>query len=100
MLAFYNGGEGAGASQKWRHLQFVEVPGGRAPVEEWIQGMQFDRLGAIYSIIFVYVCNTDCFVRRQTCNPAKHALPSHRPPLASVCANAGTSHFRIDRTTY
>ncbi|OWZ32838.1 hypothetical protein C347_02633 [Cryptococcus neoformans AD2-60a] len=44
MLAFYNGGEGAGASQKWRHLQFVEVPGGRAPVEEWIQGMQFDRL--------------------------------------------------------
>ncbi|KIR52043.1 hypothetical protein I315_05333 [Cryptococcus gattii Ru294] len=44
MLAFYNGGEGAGASQKWRHLQFVEAPGGKAPVEEWIQGVQFERL--------------------------------------------------------
>ncbi|WWD22822.1 hypothetical protein CI109_107316 [Kwoniella shandongensis] len=43
LLAFYNGGEGAGASQKWRHLQFVEVPGGRAPVEEWVQGVSFDR---------------------------------------------------------
>ncbi|KAK8844626.1 hypothetical protein IAR55_006473 [Kwoniella newhampshirensis] len=43
LLAFYNGGEGAGASQKWRHLQFVEVPGGRAPVEEWVQGVTFDR---------------------------------------------------------
>ncbi|CAD6574181.1 MAG: bifunctional AP-4-A phosphorylase/ADP sulfurylase [Tremellales sp. Tagirdzhanova-0007] len=43
LLAFYNGGEGAGASQTWRHLQFVETPGGRAPVEEWVQGMKFDR---------------------------------------------------------
>ncbi|WVQ82947.1 hypothetical protein IAT38_005083 [Cryptococcus sp. DSM 104549] len=43
LLAFYNGGEGAGASQKWRHLQFVEVPGGRAPVEDWTQGLNFER---------------------------------------------------------
>nr|XP_019048580.1 hypothetical protein I302_02352 [Kwoniella bestiolae CBS 10118]OCF27510.1 hypothetical protein I302_02352 [Kwoniella bestiolae CBS 10118] len=43
LLGFYNGGEGAGASQKWRHLQFVEVPGGRAPVEEWCQSVQFSR---------------------------------------------------------
>ncbi|ORY22984.1 ATP adenylyltransferase-domain-containing protein [Naematelia encephala] len=43
LLAFYNGGEGAGASQKWRHLQFIEVPGGRAPVEEWVQGVRFDQ---------------------------------------------------------
>lgn len=46
LLAFYNGGEGAGASQKWRHLQFIEIPnGGRAPVEEWTDVMRFDRQG-------------------------------------------------------
>ncbi|WVR03402.1 hypothetical protein IAU60_000393 [Kwoniella sp. DSM 27419] len=44
LLGFYNGGEGAGASQTWRHFQVVEVPGGRAPVEEWVQGVQVDRL--------------------------------------------------------
>ncbi|WVN85968.1 uncharacterized protein L203_101126 [Cryptococcus depauperatus CBS 7841] len=43
MLSFYNGGEGAGASQPWRHLQFIEVPSGRAPIEEWIQSMSFER---------------------------------------------------------
>ncbi|WRT63522.1 uncharacterized protein IL334_000427 [Kwoniella shivajii] len=43
LLGFYNGGEGAGASQKWRHLQFVECPGGRAPIEDWVQGVQFPR---------------------------------------------------------
>nr|XP_019014367.1 uncharacterized protein I206_00449 [Kwoniella pini CBS 10737]OCF53148.1 hypothetical protein I206_00449 [Kwoniella pini CBS 10737] len=43
LLGFYNGGEGAGASQRWRHLQFVQVPGGRAPVEDWCQGVQFSR---------------------------------------------------------
>ncbi|WVQ93936.1 hypothetical protein IAU59_001014 [Kwoniella sp. CBS 9459] len=45
LLGFYNGGEGAGASQSWRHFQMIEVPGGsRAPVEEWVQGVQADRL--------------------------------------------------------
>ncbi|OCF33148.1 hypothetical protein I316_05193 [Kwoniella heveanensis BCC8398] len=44
LLGFYNGGEGAGASQSWRHFQVIEVPGGRAPVEEWVQGVQVDRL--------------------------------------------------------
>ncbi|WVF66315.1 hypothetical protein IAT40_001055 [Kwoniella sp. CBS 6097] len=45
LLGFYNGGEGAGASQSWRHFQLIEVPGGiRAPVEEWVQGVQIDRL--------------------------------------------------------
>ncbi|WWC85676.1 uncharacterized protein L201_000542 [Kwoniella dendrophila CBS 6074] len=43
LLGFYNGGEGAGASQKWRHLQFVECPGGRSPIEDWCQGVTFSR---------------------------------------------------------
>ena len=43
-MAFYNGGEGAGASQKWRHVQFIETPGGRAPIEEWTDGVRFDRM--------------------------------------------------------
>lgn len=59
MLAFYNGGEGAGASQKWRHLQFVEAPGGKAPVEEWIQGAQFERLGEMNPTIFLHVYYAD-----------------------------------------
>ncbi|KAL7420288.1 bifunctional AP-4-A phosphorylase/ADP sulfurylase [Cryptotrichosporon argae] len=42
MLGFYNGGEGAGASQGWRHFQAVDV--GRAPVEDWCAGLRFDRL--------------------------------------------------------
>jgi ATP adenylyltransferase len=42
LLAFYNGGPGAGASQRWRHLQFVEA---RAPVESWVRGMVFERPG-------------------------------------------------------
>ncbi|BEI90381.1 uncharacterized protein CcaverHIS019_0304510 [Cutaneotrichosporon cavernicola] len=40
LLAFYNGGPGAGASQRWRHLQFVEA---RAPIESWVRGMTFER---------------------------------------------------------
>lgn len=44
LLAFYNGGEGAGASQRWRHLQFVELKG-RAPVEEWTDNVQFQKRG-------------------------------------------------------
>jgi len=46
MLAFYNGGEGAGASQTWRHLQCVEVPGNEgAPLEEWIEDLEVERKG-------------------------------------------------------
>ncbi|KAK4687820.1 sulfate adenylyltransferase (ADP) / ATP adenylyltransferase, partial [Tremellales sp. Uapishka_1] len=44
LLAFYNGGSRAGASQNWRHIQFVDVSKvGKAPVEEWVQGLSFDR---------------------------------------------------------
>ena len=50
LLAFYNGGAGAGASQTWRHLQFVEVPGGRAPVEEWAAGLNIDRKGELCAV--------------------------------------------------
>lgn len=42
LLAFYNGGPGAGASQRWRHIQFVEA---RAPVTEWVRSMVFERQG-------------------------------------------------------
>lgn len=53
MLAFYNGGEGAGASQTWRHLQAVEVPGNDgAPLEEWVEGMEVERKGASL-IVFI-----------------------------------------------
>ncbi|WVQ74023.1 hypothetical protein IAR50_003604 [Cryptococcus sp. DSM 104548] len=44
LLAFYNGGPGAGASQTWRHIQFVNVSNGRAPVEDWVQNVTFERL--------------------------------------------------------
>ncbi|KLT41632.1 hypothetical protein CC85DRAFT_275746 [Cutaneotrichosporon oleaginosum] len=40
LLAFYNGGPGAGASQRWRHIQFVEA---RPPVESWVRSMVFER---------------------------------------------------------
>ena len=53
LLAFYNGGVGAGASQSWRHLQFVEVPGGRAPVEEWTDSVMFERPGEVESKIVI-----------------------------------------------
>jgi len=42
LMAFYNGGEGAGASQRWRHLQFVELKD-RAPIEEWTDMVKFNR---------------------------------------------------------
>lgn len=42
LLAFYNGGPGAGASQKWRHVQFVE---GEAPLEAWVRNLSFERKG-------------------------------------------------------
>ncbi|EIW73171.1 hypothetical protein M231_07447 [Tremella mesenterica] len=41
MLAFYNGGVGAGASQSWRHIQLVDVV--RPPVEDWFAGVKFER---------------------------------------------------------
>lgn len=44
LLAFYNGGPGAGASQTWRHVQFVE---GDAPVEEWVRKISFERKGEL-----------------------------------------------------
>lgn len=43
LLAFYNGGPGAGASQTWRHLQFIEIPSGTSPVEEWTREISFER---------------------------------------------------------
>jgi ATP adenylyltransferase len=39
-LAFYNSNAVAGASQPWRHIQFIETPG-PAPVEEWCRGIDF-----------------------------------------------------------
>lgn len=42
LMAFYNGGEGAGASQSWRHLQFIETKD-RAPIEDWTDGVKFGR---------------------------------------------------------
>lgn len=42
LLAFYNGGPGAGASQTWRHVQFVE---GESPVEAWVRNVTFERKG-------------------------------------------------------
>jgi ATP adenylyltransferase len=41
LLAFYNGGTGAGASQSWRHLQCVQVPERLgAPVDSWMRGIK------------------------------------------------------------
>lgn len=41
LLAFYNGGAGAGASQTWRHLQCIQVPERLgAPVEGWMRGIK------------------------------------------------------------
>jgi ATP adenylyltransferase len=46
LLAFYNGGEGAGASQTWRHLQCIEVPRNEgAPIEEWVEDLEVERKG-------------------------------------------------------
>ena len=46
MMAFYNGGEGAGASQTWRHLQCIEVPSMEgAPIEEWVEDLEVERKG-------------------------------------------------------
>ena len=55
MLGFYNAGQIAGASQKWRHIQVVEVPDGRAPVEDWVQTVRFERDG---------VCTLDTWMRK------------------------------------
>lgn len=44
MLAFYNGGTGAGASQSWRHLQCIETdPMYGSPIEEWVRDLQVER---------------------------------------------------------
>ncbi|KAJ9125933.1 hypothetical protein QFC24_002718 [Naganishia onofrii] len=41
LLAFYNGGTGAGASQSWRHLQVISVNERLgAPVETWMRGVK------------------------------------------------------------
>lgn len=40
LLAFYNGGPGAGASQRWRHIQFIEAT---PPVEQWCRSLTFER---------------------------------------------------------
>lgn len=42
LFAFYNGGPGAGASQRWRHVQFIEGP---VPVEDWCSNLTFERNG-------------------------------------------------------
>ncbi|GMK56959.1 hypothetical protein CspeluHIS016_0307990 [Cutaneotrichosporon spelunceum] len=39
LVAFYNGGPGGGASQRWRHVQFIDA---RPPVDTWVRGMTFD----------------------------------------------------------
>lgn len=54
-MAFYNGGKGAGASQAWRHIQLIEVPGGQAPVEEWVRDIKFDRQGESVPLIVLTV---------------------------------------------
>ncbi|KAI9632126.1 ATP adenylyltransferase-domain-containing protein [Dioszegia hungarica] len=44
LLAFYNGGPGAGASQTWRHLQFIEIGSeSTLPLEEWTREITFER---------------------------------------------------------
>jgi ATP adenylyltransferase len=46
MLAFYNGGENAGASQSWRHLQVVGVDKDDGiPMDEWMEGLEVERKG-------------------------------------------------------
>ncbi|KAJ9121757.1 hypothetical protein QFC22_002379 [Naganishia vaughanmartiniae] len=41
LLAFYNGGAGAGASQSWRHLQLISVHERLgAPIETWMRGVK------------------------------------------------------------
>ncbi|WOO84611.1 Protein APA1 [Vanrija pseudolonga] len=42
LLAFYNGGPGAGASQRWRHVQFIDAKGG-VPLDDWVRGVTFER---------------------------------------------------------
>jgi ATP adenylyltransferase len=58
-LAFYNGGEVAGASQPHKHLQMIPLPmvenGCRVPVEPLFDGARFEReLGIIPGIPFVH----------------------------------------------
>lgn len=40
LLAFYNSGPGAGASQRWRHVQFVQAS---PPVLDWCRRLTFER---------------------------------------------------------
>jgi ATP adenylyltransferase len=46
LFAFYNGGPGAGASQPWRHVQFIDGP---VPIEDWVRDVVFERDGTFYS---------------------------------------------------
>lgn len=58
-LAFYNGGEEAGASQRHKHLQMVPLPladrGPKLPIEPMIQTAEFvGRLGVIPALPFIH----------------------------------------------
>jgi ATP adenylyltransferase/5',5'''-P-1,P-4-tetraphosphate phosphorylase II len=71
MMAFYNGGEGAGASQTWRHLQCIEVPSMEgAPIEEWVEDLEVERKGQFQNCFELLAAGTDRFLlpmsRRQT----------------------------------
>jgi len=58
-LAFYNGGEEAGASQRHKHLQMVPLPladrGPKLPIEPMIRAAEFvGRLGVVPALPFVH----------------------------------------------
>lgn len=58
-LAFYNGGEEAGASQRHKHLQMVPLPladrGPRLPIEPMLQTAEFGgRLGVVPALPFLH----------------------------------------------
>ena len=93
LLAFYNGGEGAGASQKWRHIQFVETSGGRAPVEEWVQGIRVDRPGETHTHASMPIFTLPVFRRRG--HPSRSPILTHNPPSLSTPFASQSPHSRI-----
>jgi len=90
MMAFYNGGEGAGASQTWRHLQCIEVPSMEgAPIEEWVEDLEVERKGQSQTHSKLFSAGTHHIRyqhRRQTfCQLLIASFAYHAPP--PTCPN-------------
>jgi len=93
-LAFYNGGEIAGASQRHKHLQMIPLPmankGPKVPIESLLTSARFEgNLGVIPDLPFIHTLTrlVPAFTEAPQ-NGAKAALKLYRAMLYEVGLNS------------